>query len=266
MSDNKKYYYLKLKDNFFDTDEIKILEDLDNGYLYSNILLKLYLKSLKNEGKLMFNDRIPYNPKMIATITNHNVDVVEKALNIFKQLELIEVLDNGAIYMLDIQNYIGKSTTEGDRKRLYRKKIESESNELIGQMSDIRPPEIEIEKEIKIEKDIELEISLKSKQTFDYQNIINRYNQICVSLPKAIQLTDKRKKVINSILKDYELNLVDTVFYNAENSDFLTGRQISKNTDHQNFKASFDWLLNKNNFIKVLENNYKNKERRKNIE
>ena len=61
MSDNKKYYYLKLKDNFFDSDQMIVLESMPDGYKYSNILLKLYLRSLKNDGKLMFNDRIPYN-------------------------------------------------------------------------------------------------------------------------------------------------------------------------------------------------------------
>ena len=61
MSDNKKYYYLKLKDNFFDSDEMIILESMQDGYIYSNILLKLYLRSLKNDGKLMLNDKIPFN-------------------------------------------------------------------------------------------------------------------------------------------------------------------------------------------------------------
>ena len=46
MADNRKYYYLKLKENFFDSDSIVLLEDMKDGILYSNILLKLYLKSL----------------------------------------------------------------------------------------------------------------------------------------------------------------------------------------------------------------------------
>ena len=50
MADNKKYYYLKLKDNFFDSDEMIVLESMPDGYIYSNILLKLYLRSLKYEG------------------------------------------------------------------------------------------------------------------------------------------------------------------------------------------------------------------------
>ena len=59
MADNKKYYYLKLKDNFFDTDAMIVMESMPDGHLYSNILLKLYLRSLKHEGKLMFNEFIP---------------------------------------------------------------------------------------------------------------------------------------------------------------------------------------------------------------
>ena len=126
MSDNKKYYYLRLKDNFFDTDEMKILESMKDGYLYSNILLKLYLRSLKNDGRLVFNDRIPYSADMLSSITGHQVGTIKQALSIFKDLGLIDVLDNGAIYMLDIQNFIGKGSSEADRKREYRQRIEDE--------------------------------------------------------------------------------------------------------------------------------------------
>ena len=56
---NRKYYYLKLKENFFDSDSIVLLEDMKDGILYSNILLKLYLKSLKNGGRLQLDEHIP---------------------------------------------------------------------------------------------------------------------------------------------------------------------------------------------------------------
>ena len=126
MSDNKKYYYLRLKDNFFDSDELKILESMKDGCLYSNILLKLYLRSLKNDGKLVVNERIPYNSEMLASVTGHQVGTVKQALSMFKELGLIEVLENGAIYMLDIQNFIGKGSTEADRQRLYDRRISEE--------------------------------------------------------------------------------------------------------------------------------------------
>ena len=162
MADNQKYYYMRLKEGFFEEDAIKIIESMPDGYLYSNILLKLYLKSLKYNGKLMFNERIPYNPAVLATITHHQVGTIEKALKLFNDMDLIEILDNGAIYMLDIQNLIGKSSTESDRKREYRARIEAEKSKLLsdGQMSGQCPLEIDIE----IEKDIEKEIEIEKEQ------------------------------------------------------------------------------------------------------
>ena len=161
MSDNKKYYYLRLKDNFFDSDELKILESMKDGYLYSNILLKLYLRSLKNDGKLVVNERIPYSADMLASVTGHQVGTIKQALSVFKDLGLIDVLDNGAIYMLDIQNFIGKGSSEADRKREYRQRIETDRTNVqtnLRQISEKSTPEIEIE----LEKDIEIEKEIHS--------------------------------------------------------------------------------------------------------
>ncbi|HFI0468311.1 TPA: phage replisome organizer N-terminal domain-containing protein [Streptococcus suis] len=177
MADNKKYYYLKLKDNFFESDEAIILESMPDGYIYSNILLKLYLRSLKNNGLLMFNDLIPYNSQMLATITRHHVGVIEKAIQIFQQLRLIEILDNGAIYMTNIQNFVGKSSTDADRKRTEYNKIKR-----VGEISTIEtdktPPEIEIEKDIKLDinKDIysELDNSAEQSSAYVFPNWLNQ--------------------------------------------------------------------------------------------
>ena len=132
MSDTKQYYYIRLKEDFFREDAVIALESLDNpdGFRYSNIYLKMLLRSLRNEGKLMVSDVIPYNPTMLSTLTGHPVAIVEKALYYMENLGLIERLDNGAVYMLNIQNYIGRSSSEADRKRAYRDRIELEKSEL----------------------------------------------------------------------------------------------------------------------------------------
>ena len=170
MSDNKKYYYLRLKDNFFDSDELKILESMKDGYLYSNILLKLYLRSLKNDGKLVVNERIPYNAEMLASVTCHQVGTIKQALSMFKELGLIEVLENGAIYMLDIQNFIGKGSTEADRQRLYDRRISEERKQ--NKLTQSRNLEEickkstpEIEKELEIKKELDKEIDNKCAST-----------------------------------------------------------------------------------------------------
>ena len=185
MSDNKKYYYLRLKDNFFDSDELKILESMKDGYLYSNILLKLYLRSLKNDGKLVVNDRIPYNAEMLASVTGHQIGTVKQALSIFKDLGLIDVLENGAIYMLDIQNFIGKGSSEADRKREYRQRIETDRTNVqtnLRQISEKSPPEIEIEleKEIKIEKEIDSSASTTTKRKRFEKPTLSEIKEYCI--------------------------------------------------------------------------------------
>lgn len=128
---------MRLKQDFFETEEMIILESMQDGYLYSNILLKLYLRSLKRDGKLMFNDAIPYSAEVLATVTRHNVGTIEKAMDVFQKLGLVEVMDDGAIYMLQIQNFIGKSSTEAERKRRYRDKIKLERSDNQAVLEDV---------------------------------------------------------------------------------------------------------------------------------
>lgn len=184
MADNRKYYYLKLKENFFDSDSIVLLEDMKDGILYSNILLKLYLKSLKNGGKLQLDEHIPYTAQMIATLTRHQIGTVERALEIFRQLGLVEQLDSGAFYMTDIELMIGQSSTEAERKRAAR----LENKALLpprtkgGHLSDIRPPEIEIELEkvIKIEKEIDSSASTTTKRKRFEKPTLSEIKAYCI--------------------------------------------------------------------------------------
>ena len=174
MSDNRKYYYLKLKESYFDEDSIVLLESMQDGVLYSNILLKLYLKSLKHGGRLQLDENIPYTAQMIATITRQQIGTVERALQIFLKLGLVELLDTGAYYMSNIELLIGQSSTEGERKRAARQKnrafLPARTNG--GHLSDIRPPEIEIELEIEKEIERELKKGQPARAYGRYQNVI----------------------------------------------------------------------------------------------
>nr|DAL92437.1 MAG TPA: DnaD like replication protein [Caudoviricetes sp.] len=246
MADNKKYYYLKLKENFFDSDSMVLLESMQDGVLYSNILMKMYLKSLKNNGKLLLNDTIPYNTQMIATITRHQVGTVEKAIEVFNQLGLIDILDGGMIYMSDIELFVGQSSTEGDRKRAERLRLKQSDNLQIGQMSDIHPPEIE--------KEIEIEIDKENRDRVNYQQIADMYNATCVSFPRLTVLSEKRKKAIKARLRKYSVDDIQRAFELAEESDFLKG------TNGRNWSATFDWIMCDANMAKILDGNYANKD------
>ena len=59
MTENRRFYYLKLKENFYNSETMVILESMQDGLLYSNLLLKMYLMSLKSNGVLMLNDYLP---------------------------------------------------------------------------------------------------------------------------------------------------------------------------------------------------------------
>ena len=157
MSDNKKYYYLKMKDTFFDSEEMKILESMKNGTEYQNLYLKMCLLSLKNEGALLFKDAIPYDITMLSTVLRINIDTVKTGVEILAKFGLIDILENGLLYMSDIQTLIGKSSTEAERIRQYREKIKQkavECNNSVQMYENCTP-----EKEIDIEKEIEKEIT-----------------------------------------------------------------------------------------------------------
>ena len=173
MADNRKYYYLKLKESYFDDDAIVLLESMPDGILYSNILLKLYLKSLKNGGKLQLDENIPYTAQMIATLTRQQVGTVERALGIFQQLGLVEQLHGGLLYMTDIELMIGQSSTEAERKRAARlaNKALPPPRTNGGHLSDIRPPELEIELEKEIEIKREIEKGRSARAYGRYQNV-----------------------------------------------------------------------------------------------
>ena len=243
MSDNQKYYYLKLVDNFFDRDEMIILESMPDGYLYSNILLKLYLRSLKNTGKLMFNDRIPYNSTMLANVTRHPVAVVEKAVDIFRQLGLVEILDNGAIYMLDIQDFIGKSSTEADRKRNYRRRIDEEKKQLsegkgqtTGQMSQ--------------------QSSESTGQMSDQISTIIRDRDRDRDRPTYIE-EDTNNKLVGKFAKLYENNIG---VINGVTSEWLI--DISKDIDYSLFKRAIEICTERSKtnlgYLKGIINNWTN--------
>ena len=175
MAENRRFYYLKLKENFYNSETMVVLESMPDGLLYSNLLLKMYLMSLKSGGILMLGEHLPHTVQTIATFTRHQIGSVERAIKVFMEFGLVEVLTDGAFYMADIQLLIGQSSTEGERKRRAR-----QANRLAlnpgGQMSahcpDIRPPEIEKEIELEIKIERELETGHAAPAAFGrYQNV-----------------------------------------------------------------------------------------------
>lgn len=149
MAEDRKYYYLKLKETFFEEDAIMLLEGMENGVLYSNLLMKLYLRSLKNDGRLQLNNETPYTLRMIAALTRQTVETVEQAIALFQQLGLIEQLADGTFYMTELELLVGQTSTASERKRAAR-----QANKLVAlsaQSEDVSEPEPEAETEAEAE-------------------------------------------------------------------------------------------------------------------
>lgn len=160
MSDNRRYFYLKVKESFYNSETMVVLESMQDGLIYSNLLMKMYLMALKNNGILMLNDHIPPTPQTIATFTRHQIGTVERALKVFMELGLVEVLTNGTYYMTDIQMLIGLSSTEGERKKRERMRLQQQ-NLLPQTVVDICPPISKVDKcppILELEKELDLEL------------------------------------------------------------------------------------------------------------
>ena len=147
----KKYYWLKLKRDFFKRHDIRIIEEMPNGKDYVLFYLKLLLEGIDHEGALRFNETIPYNEQMLSVITNTNIDLVRSAMRVFAQLKMVEILDDETIYMTEVQKMTGAETAWAQKKRLYRGK-EDKARTLSAQCPPDVRQEIEIEKEIEIDK------------------------------------------------------------------------------------------------------------------
>ena len=167
MSKNKKFFWLKLKEDFFESDEIKILESLPNGMAYSNFYLKLLCKSIKNNGVLRLRNVIPYTIEMLSSMTNTNIDIARGAVEKLIALNMIEVLDDGALYMLDIENMIGSETDSAQRMREARAKtinLEEKDKKSLTLCENVRKSDTEIDKELELEKEIEIDKEKKIKK------------------------------------------------------------------------------------------------------
>lgn len=114
---DQKYYWLKLKRDFFKRHDIQIIENMPNGKDYILFYLKLLCESVDHDGRLRFNEEIPYNEEMLSTITNTNVDVVRGAIKVFAGLHMLELMDDGTYYMNEVQKMLGCETYWAQKKR-----------------------------------------------------------------------------------------------------------------------------------------------------
>ena len=150
----KKFYWLKLKRDFFKRHDIRIIESMPNGKDYILFYLKMLLESIDHEGELRFSDAIPYNEQMLSVITNTNIDIVKAAMKLFIDLRMVDVMDDQTIYMMEVEKLIGSESESAERVRKHRRDVKAlQCNASVTKCNT--EIEIESEKETDTEEEIE---------------------------------------------------------------------------------------------------------------
>ena len=247
----KKYYWLRLKEDFFKSLAMKKLRRIAGGEVYTIIYLKMQLLSLRDEGYLYFEGIENSFAEELALVLDENEENVKITLSYLQNIGLIQQINETEFLLTEVPAMIGKET---DKAEIMRKKRAREKQLLIengNNVTSLLPPvtfcstEIEIEKE----KDIEIEKE-RERESTNYQEIIGLYNDTCVSFPHLTKLSEARKKAIRARLKTYSIDDFKQMFEKAEASSFLKGK------NNRNWSATFDWMIKDANMSKILDGNY----------
>lgn len=257
MSENKKYYWLKLHDNFFDDDTIQYIEEQENGKEYVLFYLKLALKSLSREGYLIryVGERvIPYDVKALAKLTNTPTDTVKAAMITFIDFGLVTHLETGELYLNQINEMIGTETQAAKRMREKRardnqKKIgnsaskDNERNNVTDKRnnvqksySDVQNSYTEIDIETEKDKDIDKETDkekeeslIQSSFAFNWQDFFkaNGFGILSPYIQESFFMWLDDFKKIGSTEKDFDLIVIEAlkvgVTKNSKTWNFIEG-------------------------------------------
>lgn len=244
----KKYYWLQLKENFFSQPKIKKLRRIAGGDTYTIIYLKLQLLSLKDEGNLYFEGIEDNFIDELALTIDEDAENIKVTVSYLIAQGLLEEVETDEFSLPEAKVAIGSQSESTQRVRRMREKRKQQKSVTCNGNVTKCNTELEIKKEKELDKDTDT-----NKEPTEIEKIYNEFSKICISLPKPRRLSDKRKKAIKTILKTYTYEDVIDVFQKTEESDWLTGRGGKWN-------ANFDWIFITTNFLKILEENYKNKQ------
>ncbi len=177
----ERYYWLKLKRDFFKRHDIQIIESMPNGKDYVLFYLKLMVESIDHDGELRFSDTIPYNEQMLSVVTNTNIDTVRSAIKLLTELGIIEVMSDQTLYLKEVKSLIGSQTISAEKKQIQMQnrleKIEG------GKKVENFPPE----------KELELDSLLK---TLKNRDSIASVCELCKNNPRFAEITDE---VLNAL-------------------------------------------------------------------
>ena len=209
MGQNKKYFWLKLKETFFEEKQIKYLRSLADGDKIVIAYLKMQLKSLKTEGFIKYDSILPSNIDELAMVLDENTNIIKLMIGALQKVNAVEILDDGSFYMIAMQDLIGKEGESAERVRRFR---ERQEQKLLQCNGDVTNCNTEIEKDIDKEKEKEIEIEKnikkeKKKKETEFDSVINE-NFTDEELKQTIYEFIKMRKAIKKPLTTRGLELM----------------------------------------------------------
>ena len=154
---SKRYYWLKLKEDFFEQRVIKKLRKIAGGDTYTIIYLKLQLLAMKNDGKLVFENVEDDFASEMALELDEDVENVKVTLMYLEKNNLIETISNEEYFLPEVLAVTGSETASAIRVREHREKKKALqcNNNVITKKQDV----IEVKQECSVEKEKEKEIT-----------------------------------------------------------------------------------------------------------
>ncbi|PQG44191.1 DnaD domain protein [Enterococcus faecium] len=218
MSDSRKrrYYWMKLKEDFFDDDSILWLEEQPSGSNYAYFYLKLCANSLKTDGVLVRNVGeiiFPHTPESLSKLTNTSIDTVKFAIDLFSKIGLIKLGGDGEIIISQIDEFVGSETESARQKRVERavKKSKLAIESTSATLSHNCRTEIDKEIDKDINKEIEKETSLKQLNSSDSVGIVKDMYYETINYNQKYLNSDLKK--LKEYSEKYELTLLAILFH-----------------------------------------------------
>ena len=241
----KKYYWLKLKNNFFSQPKIKKLRKIAGGDTYTIIYLKMQLYSLEDDGKLYFDGIEENFVEEMALKIDEDPENVGVTIQFLIAQGLMILCDDNEYLMTETQESIGSESDSAQRVRAHRERKALHCNDTVTLCNT----------EIEIELENRDRVRDKTDSKISYQLIADTFNDICKSFDRVDRISDSRKEDIAAACKKFGFEQIRTAFAKAENSKFLKGEE-SKG-DYK-FKANFNWIIKEENLKKILEGKFDN--------
>ena len=159
----KKYFWLKLKADFFTSRAMKKLRRIAGGDTYTIIYLKLQLLSLKDEGALYYEGVEPTFYEEMALALDEDAENVRATLIFLDSMGLIKQQSDHEFILTEVPYLIGGESESAERVRRFRSKQALLCNGDVTNSKTEIEKDIDIEKEKEIEKDIEKSKNEKGK-------------------------------------------------------------------------------------------------------